>query len=150
MDKYKKETSKREHSTSKENEIRITAPGKVKDYVLKGKDLLEGDKFLHIEIKAMGQAIQKAVTVAEVLKRSMPRLYTNTTIFSVEVKDTWLPIEEGPDPIETVRVIPAVGIIISKDKAGLSEPGYQEPVDPSEVRSTSEELNEFMSKLSDE
>lgn len=63
MDKYKKETSKREHSTSKENEIRITAPGKVKDYVLKGKDLLEGDKFLHIEIKAMGQAIQKAVTV---------------------------------------------------------------------------------------
>ena len=46
-------------------------------------------------LKGMGRAINKTVTVAEIVKRRVVGLHQDTEISSLEITDTWEPREEG-------------------------------------------------------
>jgi hypothetical protein len=50
----------------------------------------------------MGRAINKAVTIAEILKRKMP-LHQCNALSSVEMIDIFEPLEEGLDRVESRR-----------------------------------------------
>jgi hypothetical protein len=55
-----------------------------------------------IVLKAMGRAINKAVTIAEILKRKMP-LHQINGLSSVEMIDIFEPLEEGLDRVTSRR-----------------------------------------------
>jgi DNA-binding protein len=46
----------------------------------------------------MGRAINKTVTIAEILKRRIPGLHQITEIESTDIIDVWEPLEEGLEP----------------------------------------------------
>lgn len=43
----------------------------------------------------MGRAINKTVTITELIKRRIVGLHQNTVIGSTDITDTWEPLEEG-------------------------------------------------------
>jgi DNA-binding protein len=43
----------------------------------------------------MGRAINKTVTIAEIIKRRIANLHQNTAIGSTDITDLWEPLEEG-------------------------------------------------------
>lgn len=79
-------------------------------------------------LKAMGNAISKAVTVAEILKHRVEHLHQITQIGSIETVDVYEPLEEGLDRIETKRHIPSIAIQLSLDPLNRDDPGYQSPI----------------------
>jgi ribonuclease P/MRP protein subunit RPP25 len=82
-----------------------------------------------IVIKAMGRAINKAVTIAEILKRKMP-LHQLNDLNSVEMIDVYEPVEEGLDTVESHRYVSCMKITLSlsADNLDVSHPGYQPPL----------------------
>ncbi|MFS7953280.1 putative ribonuclease P [Helianthus anomalus] len=48
-----------------------------------------------IVFKAMGIAINKTVTIVELIKRQIVGLHQITSIGSTDITDTWEPLEEG-------------------------------------------------------
>lgn len=51
---------------------------------------------------------------AEIMKRRIAGLHQHTAIASVELRDQWVPKEEGLDPIETTRHVSVIAITLSK------------------------------------
>ena len=60
----------------------------------------------------MGRAINKAVTIAEILKRKMP-LHQWNVLTSLEMIDLYEPIEEGLDVVENRRYVSCLTITLS-------------------------------------
>jgi Alba len=60
----------------------------------------------------MGRAINKAVTIAEILKRKMP-LHQWNVLSSLEMIDLYEPIEEGLDLVENRRYVSCLTITLS-------------------------------------
>lgn len=85
-------------------------------------------------LKAMGRAINKAVTIAEILKRKMP-LHQITYLSSCEMTDIFEPLEEGLDAVTSVRYVSCMKIILSKDGVGIdkNDIGYQPPLSTEEI-----------------
>lgn len=98
MDRYQRVEKPRNETPIRENEIRITALGRMRNYIGYGMSLLEENGHDEIIIKAMGRAINKTVMVAELIKRRVAGLHQNTSIESVGITDTWEPLEEGLVP----------------------------------------------------
>ena len=72
-------------------------------YRIKSNNLLQqADSSDKVVLKAMGRAINKAVTIAEILKRKMP-LHQCNALSSVEMIDIFEPLEEGLDRVESRR-----------------------------------------------
>ena len=88
----------------------------------------------HVELKAMGKAINKAVTIAEILKRKMP-LHQITTLSSCEHVKLYEPLEEGLDSVVNQHYESCLSITLSRDLTGIDvkDKGYQ-------VRCNSENL----------
>ncbi|DAZ93760.1 TPA: hypothetical protein N0F65_000603, partial [Lagenidium giganteum] len=130
MDKYRRvEKTKKEDETPVEpNEIRITQQGKVRNYITYANGLFADKNEKSVVLKAMGNAISKAVTVAEILKHRIAHLHQITQISSIETIDAYEPLEEGLDRIETKRHIPCISIQLSLDKLNEQDPGYQPPI----------------------
>ncbi|CEG44850.1 aspartyl protease family [Plasmopara halstedii] len=131
MDKYKRvEKSRREEQTMEvdPNEIRITQQGKVRSYISYANGLFAEKNERRVVLKAMGNAISKAVTVAEILKHRVANLHQVTRISSIETVDVYEPLEEGLDRIETTRHIPGISIQLSLDQLEQNDPGYQSPI----------------------
>ena len=72
----------------------------------------------------MGRACNKAVTIAEILKRKMP-LHQITSLSSCELIDIFEPLEEGLDIVESKRYVSCMIIILSKFPLDSSNKGYQ-------------------------
>lgn len=53
--------------------------------------------FTEVVLKAMGRAINKTVTIAEIIKRRIPNLHQITEISSTDITDVYEPLEEGLD-----------------------------------------------------
>ncbi|RHY28937.1 hypothetical protein DYB32_005584 [Aphanomyces invadans] len=132
MDKYRRGPKKAEDQDGEAlpNEVRITKFGKVHGYVSYATNMLmSGDKTAgtsgDIVLKAMGGTINKAVTVAEILKHRIPNMHTVTNIFSVETEDVYEPLEEGLDIVKTIRRIPGIKIQLALNVSlvNLSSPG---------------------------
>ncbi|XP_047174159.1 probable DNA topoisomerase 2 [Vigna umbellata] len=79
--------------------------------------------FNEIVSKAMGRAINKTVTIVELIKRRIVGLHQNTTIGSTDIIDTWEPLEEGLLPLETTRHVSMITIILSKNELDTSSVG---------------------------
>ena len=87
-----------------------------------------------IVLKAMGRAINKAVTIAEILKRKMP-LHQVNSLSSVEMIDVFEPLEEGLDTVTSRRYVSCMKITLSKTKEGIdpNDIGYQPPLPNEEM-----------------
>ncbi|KAG0485528.1 hypothetical protein HPP92_009607 [Vanilla planifolia] len=127
MDRYQRVEKPRPESAINENEIRITAQGLIRNYVSYAESLLQEKQAPEIVLKAMGQAISKAVAIAEIIKKRIPGLHQNTSISSVSITDVWEPIEEGLVPLETTRHVSMISITFSTRPLNKNAPGYQAP-----------------------
>lgn len=80
----------------------------------------------YVELKAMGKAINKAVTIAEILKRKQP-LHQITTLSSCEIMNVYEPLEEGLDTVVNQHYVSCLTIILSEDITGIdvNDKGYQ-------------------------
>ena len=74
----------------------------------------------------MGKAINKAVTIAEILKRKMP-LHQITTLSSCQLINIYEPLEEGLDVVINKHYVSCLTITLSLDGVGmdLNDIGYQ-------------------------
>merc|ERR1711972_462978 len=88
----------------------------------------------YIVIAATGNALTKAVTSAEVIKRRFKGLHQITKLSSQEIIDEYEPLEEGLDKVTETRNLPCMEIRLSKDPLDTSNLGYQAPLDESEVK----------------
>jgi DNA-binding protein Alba len=146
MDKYRRvEKPKSDLSDIRENEVRITTQGKMRNYISYATNLLseqvslpllstvlcghihpsKGEKQAsEIILKAMGRAINKTVTIAEIIKRRIPGLHQITQIDSTDITDVWEPLEQGLDPVVTTRHVSSIQIILSIKQLDTNHVGY--------------------------
>ncbi|XP_022159880.1 protein FAM98A-like [Momordica charantia] len=127
MDRYQKVEKPKPEYPINENEIRITSQGAIRNYITYASTLLQDKRVREIVFKAMGQAISKAVAIAEILKKRTPRLHQETSISSVSITDVWEPIEEGLVPVEMTRHVSMISITLSNRELNKNSPGYQAP-----------------------
>jgi hypothetical protein len=82
----------------------------------------------------MGRAINKAVTIAEILKRKMP-LHQLNSLSSVEMIDIFEPLEEGLDVVTSRRYVSCMKITLSRSGQGMDDNdiGYQPPLPVGEM-----------------
>jgi len=125
-----------EISDIKENEIRITTQGKMRNYISYATNLLtdQNKKYNEIVLKAMGRAINKTVTIAEIIKRRIPGLHQITQIDSTDITDVWEPLEEGLDRLETTRHVSSIQITLSTSPLDPNNLGYQPPLPNDQVK----------------
>uniref|UniRef100_A0A7S3DT23 DNA/RNA-binding protein Alba-like domain-containing protein n=1 Tax=Entomoneis paludosa TaxID=265537 RepID=A0A7S3DT23_9STRA len=115
-------------------EVRITQQGKPRNYISYAMNLFESGQ-VTIVLKAMGRAINKAVTIAEILKRKMP-LHQWNNLSSVEMIDVYEPVEEGLDVVTSRRYVSCMQITLSLALTQPNEvqhPGYQPPLSEDEM-----------------
>ncbi|KAK9762472.1 hypothetical protein K7432_011750 [Basidiobolus ranarum] len=95
-----------------ENEIHVTSQGKIKSYVSYATKLLEEKNFDSILFKAKGNAVTKAVTVVEIIKRlqGSGALKQETNIDSQVLEKT---SDENREDLEGSRRIPVIEITLT-------------------------------------
>lgn len=113
MDRYQRVERPKAETAINQNEIRVTTQGLIRNYVSYASSLLQDKATPEIVLKAMGQAISKAVAIAEIIKRRVPGLHQITAISSTSITDVWEPIEEGLLPLETTRHVSMITITLS-------------------------------------
>ncbi|XP_015073022.1 protein FAM98B-like isoform X2 [Solanum pennellii] len=139
MDRYEKVQKPKIDNPIKENEIRITTQGRLRNYITYATNLLLQEKgSKEIALKSMGRAISKTVMIAELIKRKIVGLHQITSIGSSDITDTWEPLEEGLLPLETTRHVSVITIILSKEELDTSSAGYQPPIPADQVRPLTE------------
>ncbi|KAG8082000.1 hypothetical protein GUJ93_ZPchr0014g47421 [Zizania palustris] len=134
MDRYQRVEKPREEAAIGANEIRVTAQGRTRNYITYALALLQDNATDEIVIKAMGRAINKTVAIVELLKRRIVGLHQNSSIESIDITDTWEPLEEGLNILETTRHVSLITITLSKKELDASSPGYQPPIPADQVR----------------
>ncbi|XP_038714796.1 5'-3' exoribonuclease 2-like [Tripterygium wilfordii] len=132
MDRYQRVEKPRAETPIDENEIRITSQGRMRSYITYAMSLLQERGSNEIVFKAMGRAINKTVTMVELIKRRIVGLHQVTAIGSTDITDTWEPLEEGLLPLETTRHVSMITITLSKKELNTSALGYQPPL-PAEL-----------------
>ncbi|KAF7140784.1 hypothetical protein RHSIM_Rhsim06G0013500 [Rhododendron simsii] len=138
MDRYQKVEKPRAETPIDENEIRITSQGRMRSYITYAMTLLQEKGSTEIVFKAMGRAINKTVTMVELIKRRIAGLHQITSISSIDITDTWEPLEEGLLPLETTRHVSMIKITLSKTELNLSSVGYQPPLPADQVKALPE------------
>ncbi|KAL7551510.1 hypothetical protein ACHAWF_018181 [Thalassiosira exigua] len=114
--------------------VRITQQAKPRSCITTAMNMLaSGNR--HIELKAMGKAINKAVTIAEILKRKMP-LHQITALSSCEIVNVYEPLEEGLDTVVNQHYVSCLTITLSTDLSDVDvhDIGYQPPLSLSEMQ----------------
>jgi len=134
MEKYVAIEKPKVESEIKENEIRVTTQGKMRNSISYATTLFKEKGVTEVVLKAMGRAINKTVTIAEIIKRRIPGLHQNTNIDSTDITDVWEPIEEGLDRLETTRHVSSITITLSTVPLDPSLPGYQQPLPEEQVK----------------
>ncbi|CAM8939945.1 unnamed protein product [Rhodiola kirilowii] len=124
MDRYKRVEKPRAESEIAENEIRITSQGRMRSYITYAMTLLQEKGCDDIVFKAIGRAINKTVTIVELIKRRITGLHQNTSVGSTDITDTWEPLEEGLLPLETTRHVSLITITLSKKELDSSSIGW--------------------------
>ncbi|OMO92076.1 DNA/RNA-binding protein Alba-like protein [Corchorus olitorius] len=130
MDRYQKVEKPKADTPINENELRITAQGRMRNYISYAMTLLQEKGANEIVLKATGRAINKTVMIAELIK--------NTSTGSIDITDTWEPLEEGLLPLETTRHVSIITITLSKKELDSSSIGYQPPIPADQVKPTAE------------
>eukprot|EP00210_Caulerpa_lentillifera_P000693 g670.t1 len=135
MEKFNRVDKKKEGLPIEENEVRVTAVGRLHNYINYAATLYNEKGKQTLVLKGMGRAINKTVTLAEILKRRIPNLHQLTNIGSVEITDSWEPKEEGLNELEITRHVSVITITLSTEPPmDTSLPGYQPPLPEEEVK----------------
>ncbi|KAG9143811.1 hypothetical protein Leryth_011472 [Lithospermum erythrorhizon] len=134
MDRYQRVEKPRAEASINENEIRITSQGRMRNYITYAMTLLQEKGSDEIVFKAMGRAINKTVTMVELIKRRIVGLHQVTSIQSTDITDTWEPLEEGLLPLETTRHVSMITITLSKNELDKAAVGYQPPIPEDQVK----------------
>ncbi|KAL6506681.1 hypothetical protein OROHE_022513 [Orobanche hederae] len=138
MDRYQKVEKPKAETPIAENEIRITSQGRMRSYITYALTLLQEKGSDDLVFKAMGRAINKTVTIVELIKRRIIGLHQITTIQSTDITDTWEPLEEGLQTLETTRKVSMVTITLSKKELDKTDIGYQQPIPADQVKVSTE------------
>ncbi|PSR99557.1 Ribonuclease P protein subunit p25-like protein [Actinidia chinensis var. chinensis] len=138
MDRYQRVEKPKAETQIDENEIRITSQGRMRNYITYAMTLLQEKGSTEIVFKAMGRAINKTVTIVELIKRRIVGLYQVTSIGSTDITDTWEPLEEGLLPLETTRHVSMITITLSKQELNTSSVGFQPPLPADQVKASIE------------
>ncbi|URE27278.1 Rpp20 subunit of nuclear RNase MRP and P [Musa troglodytarum] len=138
MDRYQKVEKPREETPINDNEIRITAQGRMRSYITYATNLLQEKSSSDIVFKAMGRAINKTVMIVELIKRRIVGLHQIAAIGSIDITDTWEPLEEGLLPLETTRHVSMITITLSRKELDTSAVGYQSPLPADQVKPSAE------------
>ncbi|GMP81709.1 hypothetical protein CsSME_00036333 [Camellia sinensis var. sinensis] len=138
MDRYQRVEKPRAETTIDENEIRITSQGRMRSYITYAMSLLQEKGSTEIVFKAMGRAINKTVTIVELIKRRIVGLHQITSIGSTDITDTWEPLEEGLLPLETTRHVSMITITLSNKELNTASVGYQPPLPADQVKAWTE------------
>jgi len=133
MEKYRKVEKQQETVVKDDDEIRVTAAGSVSAYVSRAAKVFNELEKPQVCIKASGNALTKAVTLAEVVKRRFKDLHQITTLGSTQIVDEYEPLEEGLDKVIDTRTVSVIEIKLSKESLDASDKGYQPPIDQSLV-----------------
>ncbi|KAF7817666.1 ribonuclease P protein subunit p25-like protein [Senna tora] len=136
MDRYQKVEKPIAETPIDENEIRITSQGRMRNYITYAMTLIQEKGSNEIVFKAMGRAINKTVTIVELIKRRIVGLHQNTGIGSTDITDTWEPLEEGLLPLETTRHVSMITITLSKKELDTTSVGYQPPLPADQVKAS--------------
>mmetsp|Transcript_41915 Transcript_41915/g.75534 ORF Transcript_41915/g.75534 Transcript_41915/m.75534 type:complete len:168 (-) Transcript_41915:369-872(-) len=114
--------------------VRITQQAKPRSCITTAMNMLASGK-KYVELKAMGKAINKAVTIAEILKRKMP-LHQITALSSCQIVNVYEPLEEGLDKVVNQHYVSCLTITLSTDLTGMDDHniGYQPPLSLSEMQ----------------
>ncbi|KAL2512827.1 Alba DNA/RNA-binding protein [Abeliophyllum distichum] len=134
MDRYQKVEKPKVETPIDENEIRITSQGRMRSYITYSMSLLQEKGSDEIVFKAMGRAINKTVTIVELIKRRIVGLHQITSIQSTDITDTWEPLEEGLQILETTRKVSMITIKLSKKELDTANVGYQLPLPADQVK----------------
>lgn len=143
MDKFVRKDKKREDIPIGENEVRVTAVGRLFNYVNYAATLYNEKGQKSLVLKGMGRAINKTVSLAEIIKRRVPGLHQVMEIGSVDITDIWEPKEEGLNELEITRHVSVITITLSSEPpADTNVPGYQPPLPDDEVKPLLDETSE--------
>ncbi|KAL1525466.1 hypothetical protein AB1Y20_020323 [Prymnesium parvum] len=108
--------------------VRITSGGKIRAFVDTALNALPSGQLV---LQAEGDAVSKAVTVAEITRRKLRGVHQNTQIGLVH-----------PDPSREVGKKPArpkISITLSLCQLDATQPGYQRPLTEAEFLRLSEQ-----------
>jgi DNA-binding protein len=139
MDKYRRVPKSKEIAVIDESEIRVTAVGSVSAYVSRAAKVFNELNKAEVLVTGTGNAVAKAVQLAEVVKRRVKGLHQITNLRMTEIVDEYEPLEEGLDTVTETRSIPCVHIVLSKEKLDETDKGYQPPLDEAEVKEYEDE-----------
>ncbi|XP_057819841.2 uncharacterized protein LOC131032809 [Cryptomeria japonica] len=142
MNRYQREEKPRPEVPIMDNEIHIATRGIPRNYITHAITLLTERGVSTVVLKALGNAISKAVTVAEIVKRKIPNLHHKITISSAPVTYTLELVEEGLLPLETTRHVSMITITLSTKQFDTSCTGYQPPLPADQVKPLPEYENE--------
>ncbi|KAJ4840669.1 hypothetical protein Tsubulata_022578 [Turnera subulata] len=138
MDRYKKVQKPKGETAINENELRVTAQGRMRNYISYAMSLFQDKGCEEVVLKATGRAINKTVMIAELLKRRIEGLHQNTSTGSIDITDMWEPLEEGLLRIESTRHVSIITITLSKKELDSSSVGYQAPIPADQVKPSAE------------
>lgn len=98
-------------------------------YVTRALTLFFGEGKSFVTVKAADRLMDRALWVAEVLKRRVPGLHQITEIKEREIVDVYEPREEGLVRVEQKRFLTIIEITLTKEPTAEQKkaPGYQEP-----------------------
>merc|ERR1712048_1459344 len=116
-----------------DTEIRVTAVGSVAAYCARANTLFTDEDKKTITITGTGNAITKAVTLAEVAKRRFKGLHQITSLSTTEIVDEYEPLEEGLDKVTDTKTLSCIEIKLSMETLDTGDKGYQAPLPESEV-----------------
>ncbi|XP_069482932.1 ribonuclease P protein subunit p25-like protein [Ambystoma mexicanum] len=90
---------------------------------------MESDAVRQILFSGTGQAVSKAITCVEIMKRRVKGLHQITKLFFCQIEEIWDPIvpEVGLEGLTVKRNLPSMCVLLSKDGLDTQEPGYQPP-----------------------
>jgi len=98
-------------------------------YVARGLTLFFGEDKQSVTIKAAERLIEKALWVAEVLRRKVADLHQIITITEQKIVDVYMPREEGLLKVEKERFLTVVEVVLTRTptEEQKNAPGYQAP-----------------------
>jgi Alba len=104
----------------------------------------------------MGRAINKAVTIAEILKRKMA-LHQVNDLQSVEMIDVYEPVEEGLDVVTSRRYVSCIKITLSVNLSDFAaapptmditlHSGYQPPLPDDEMHQPQQQQQQMQQQM---
>lgn len=99
-------------------------------YVARGLTLFFGEDKQSVTIKAAERLIEKALWVAEVLRRKVAGLHQIISINETKIVDVYMPREEGLVKVEKERFLTVVEVVLTRTPTEEQKKaaGYQAPL----------------------